>query len=132
MANGKELSEEVIKLADSLGAKLDILTLDEKVLAGEARNRGLELVESDWVFFLDDDAYIISNYFDHLLPLLHKEGIDVIGGPDTAAKNMTTWSEALAIALASPFCTGKTFSRHSSQGKMLKMATEETLTSCNL
>jgi len=132
VANGEVVSDEVKKLANEICEDVHIVDIEQKVLAGEARNIGLEYVKGEWVFFLDDDAYLIGNYFDHLVPLLTKEGIDVIGGPDAPAKNMNSWSEALAIALASPFCTGKTFLRHSSQGKMLKVATEETLTSCNL
>lgn len=132
VANGRPLSIEITKRARSLTNDVEILDLAQLETPGKARNLGLNLVKHDWVFFIDDDAYVLPNYFETLLPLLHDHRIDVLGGPDTAAKDMDSFSQALAIALASPFCTGQTFGRHSRKGRHLIAAKENSLTSCNL
>lgn len=132
VANGVALSESVLTLAKSLTAQVEVITLEAPVLAGKARNEGLKVASGDWVFFIDDDAYVSNNYFSLVLPYLEKPEIDVLGGPDLAAPGMTPFSDALAIALASPFCTGTTYNRHKVVGTKLTKAQEENLTSCNL
>lgn len=132
VANGSPLSQEVENKARSLTESVEILNLAQKENPGRSRNLGVELVEHEWVFLIDDDAYLLPNYFETALPILEQGRIDVLGGPDTPAKGMNSFSVALAIALASPFCTGRTFGRHQSKGKKLIPATEESLTSCNL
>ena len=132
VANGIPLSEEIQVKARSLTESVEILNLPQKETPGRSRNLGVELVKHEWVYLIDDDAYLLPKYFDIALPILAQERIDVLGGPDTAAKGMNAFSDALAIALASPFCTGRTFGRHQAKGKKLVHANEETLTSCNL
>lgn len=132
VANGMALSQTTMEKAKSLTQDLEIIDLSQKETPGKARNLGLKQVRHDWVFLIDDDAYLYPKYFETLLPLLQNEKIDVLGGPDAPAKGMDSFSQALAITLASPFCTGKTYSRHTAKGSQLTAATEETLTSCNL
>lgn len=132
VANGLALSEKVLQKAHSLTSEVAILNLTKIERPGKSRNEGLKLVKYEWVYLIDDDAYLYPKYFETVLPLLELERVDVLGGPDSPAKGMDQFSEALAITLASPFCTGKTFSRHSRVGKQMIPATEETLTSCNL
>ncbi|MBA2405170.1 MAG: glycosyltransferase [Bdellovibrionales bacterium] len=132
VANGLPLSAPVLTLAQSLTPELEVLNLEKKETPGKSRNEGLKLVKNEWVFLIDDDAYVYPKYFETVLPLLSQSRIDVLGGPDAPAKGMDNFSQALAITLASPLCTGKTFSRHISQGKQMIPANEEILTSCNL
>jgi len=132
VANGLELSEAVIQKAHSLTSEVDILHLANKENPGKSRNAGIQLVRYDWVYLIDDDAFLFPGYFGKALPILLQERVDVLGGPDAPARGMDSFSEALAITLASPFCTGKTFSRHKSVGKQMIPAHEEILTSCNL
>lgn len=132
VGNGLPLSEVILAKAQSLGCQIDVLNLPEISTPGTARNQGLALVKQEWVYLLDDDAYLPGTYFGLILPLLDKQGLDVIGGPDSPAKDMEPFSEALAIALSSPFCTGATYARHKVVGSKLVLADEESLTSCNL
>jgi glycosyltransferase involved in cell wall biosynthesis len=132
VANGLPLSDTVIEKAHELTPEVDILNLPQKETPGKSRNEGVKLVKHEWVYLIDDDAYVYPHYFETVLPLLSLERIDVLGGPDSPAKGMDNFSEALAITLSSPLCTGKTFSRHSSIGKQMVPANEEILTSCNL
>lgn len=132
MANGMPLSESIIAKANSLTKHCTLLSSDIQMLPGRARNEAMKSAEGEWIFFIDDDSYVLPNYWETVFPLLENDKIDVLGGPDSAAKGMSALSFSLAIALSSPFCTGATFSRHKSLGKKLVHADEEKLTSCNL
>lgn len=132
VARGQALSPEILNLAREVSLEVLTHATAEKVTPGFARNEGLKLVQTPWVFLIDDDAYLLSGYGDILAPLIANEKVDVLGGPDTPAPKMTAFSQALAITLASPFCTGTTFARHRPLGKNLIPANEEKLTSCNL
>jgi GT2 family glycosyltransferase len=132
VANGLALSQELQDFARSLSGDVEILNLPHKELPGKARNLALEKVRHEWIFFIDDDAYLLPRYFEIVQPLLENEKIEVLGGPDAPAKSMDRFSEALALTLSSPFCTGSTYARHRPKGSDLQPASEEILTSCNL
>ncbi len=132
VANGLPLSSELINKANTLTSECEILTTDHVESPGRSRNLGLERVKYEWVYFLDDDAYLLPRYYEILEPLLKIDKIDVLGGPDSPASGMEPFSEALGVALSSPFCSGSTFARHQSKGRQLIAASEELLTSCNL
>jgi GT2 family glycosyltransferase len=131
-ANGLELSSEVLDKAQSLTQSFSLVQTDTQLKPGEARNKAMESVVGEWIFFLDDDVTILPGYWEHLLPHLSEQKIDVLGGPDSPAKGMNAVSMSLALALSSPFCSGSTFSRHKSIGQKMLVADEEKLSSCNL
>ncbi len=132
VANGKELSQEILDKISSISTNVTILKTESQLTPGKARNLAIESCQNDWIYFLDDDAYILPGYWDTLAPLLEETKIDILGGPDNPASGMNFIGESLAIALSSPLCSGTTFSRHKSFGKKLIVANEENLTSCNL
>lgn len=132
VANGKNLPQDILTKANSLTAFVTLIETDQKVRPGKARNLALEKVEAEWIYFIDDDAFVLPGYWEIALPFLSDSSIDVLGGPDSPAKGMNKFSNALALALSSPFCTGTTFFRHKPYGSKLQYADEEKLTSCNL
>lgn len=132
LANGKELTPKLIQKAQSLTPHFTLLSSDIQMMPGKARNFAMEAVDGEWIYFLDDDAFVLFGYWDIVLPLLSDQKIDVLGGPDSPARGMSDLSLSLALTLSSPFCTGATFSRHTSFGHKLLRADEEKLTSCNL
>lgn len=132
ISNGMPLRDDLRSLAESLSPYLRVIETVDKETPGKARNQGLAVSQGDWIFFLDDDAYLLPHYWETISPYLQEPTIDVIGGPDTRARGMGAFANALGIALASPFCTGTTFARHFSLGKKLIIADEEKLSSCNL
>lgn len=130
--NGKELSPEIKAKAESLTNQFTLLSSDIQLTPGKARNIAMESVQGEWIFFLDDDAFLLPNYWDVIGPLLQDPKIEVVGGPDAPAGGMNALSLSLALTLSSPFCTGATFGRHKSFGTKLQYADEERLSSCNL
>jgi glycosyltransferase involved in cell wall biosynthesis len=132
VANGKELNSDLKSKASALTSNFILIDTDEIFPPGKARNQAVLSAEGEWIFFLDDDAIVLPGYWEIALPLLKETKIDVLGGPDSPAEGMNTLGMALALTLASPFCTGATFVRHKPQGRKLLPADEEKLTSCNL
>lgn len=132
LANGKELPPFILEKAGSLGARLDLLSSEVLLTPGKARNLALRSAVGEWVFFIDDDAYVTPEYWPTVLPVLGDPKVDVLGGPDFPAEGMSAFSLSLAITLSSPFCTGATVARHRPSGTKMVPATEEKLTSCNL
>lgn len=132
VGNGQPLSEEIKSRALGLTEEVDFLEFEQKETPGRSRNLGLALVKHEWVYFIDDDAFVLPCYWQTVLPLLDQSRLDVLGGPDSPAPGMQNFSMALAITLTSPFCTGLTSRRHASRGKELVHIDEEGLTSCNL
>jgi succinoglycan biosynthesis protein ExoA len=132
LANGSELSPETLSHANKASGKFILLQSDTVLTPGKARNVAIESATGEWVFFIDDDAYLIPGYRDIADALLNEEKIEIFGGPDSPAKGMNAFSYSLSLALSSPFCTGNTFGRHKSFGSKLLLVDEEKLTSCNL
>lgn len=132
LCNGETLSDELLTKARSLTHSFTLIPSEEKLTPGRARNLAMESVEGEWIFFLDDDAYVLPGYWELANILMKEPKVDVFGGPDAPAKGMNSLATALALALTSPFCTGTTFARHKPQGKKLQYSDEDRLTSCNL
>lgn len=132
VANGFPLSDSIISKAKGLTSEFDLVELSTAQSEGRAKNLARELVKYDWIFFLGEDVYLLPKYFDTLMPLLSQDKIDILGGPDIPAKKMSYLADAFAMALSSPFCTGKTFARHRSVGKLIIPADEKKLNACNL
>lgn len=132
MCNGEVLSQKVLDFLPGLTPHTKILHSEQKLNPGAARNTAVREASGEWLFFIDDDAYVLNNYWEIVLPLLFEHSYDVIGGPDAIPPGMSGFSTSLALALSSPFCTGTTFNRHKPTGTKIRPADEEILTSCNL
>lgn len=65
----KEQSLDVIK-------KVKIINQENRGLSG-ARNSGIKIAQGDFLYFLDSDDYIATDFFDKILPILD-DSIDII------------------------------------------------------
>jgi succinoglycan biosynthesis protein ExoA len=132
LGNGEALSPAIREKARGLTEHVVFLETAAPLAPGAARNLALREAQGEWLFFIDDDAVVLPGYWEVLFPLLAEEKVDVLGGPDAPAAGMNALGTALALALASPFCTGTTYARHRAIGIQLRSADEQRLTSCNL
>jgi glycosyltransferase involved in cell wall biosynthesis len=132
VVNGGQLSSELTQKVKSIAPNFSLIENQAQLPPGKARNLGLSETKGQWIFFLDDDAYLLPSYWEELFPLLSNPKIDVLGGPDVPPPHMNSFSLSLALSLSSPFCTGPTFGRHKPLGQRLRTADEEILSSCNL
>ena len=84
----------------------------------------------DWVFFLDDDAFVPANYFEVIAPHLNSE-LAALGGPNLTPPTATRFSRATGAALSSRWATYCTVARYRAEGST-RAAGEESLILCNL
>lgn len=100
---------------------------------GRARNLGLAELTGEWVFFLDDDAQVPPNYWQHWQATLAQlPRADVIGGIDSAPPESQGLARAVSISMSSYLCLGPTSERHKKISSTPYLADETKLTSCNL
>ncbi len=132
LINGDVASSELKKRLSTQFSNLTILE-EKRLTPGQARNLALNHITGEWIFFIDDDAYIPSDYGKDVSQLLetHPEW-ECFGGPDSMPLDSNYFQESLALALASPFCTGPTYKRHYSHQAEIFSGSERDLTSCHL
>lgn len=133
VSNGEVLDERIKDYITDSFSHFQIIETPNRLAPGEARNVAIKVTrDSEWFFFLDDDAYLAPDYWDVAQKYLLLKETDVLGGPDMAPADMSYFAQAVSTVLTSPFCTGLTFSRHYPLGKRIQFATEENLTSAQL
>lgn len=131
--NGGDLATSTVieKFTPALRAKVTVMQL-EPMLPAAARNRLLPYVTTDWVFFLDDDAYVDEHFlieFD-CLRKAHAEAV-AIGGPNLTPPHSNALQRATGAALSSRFATYVSYARYRKSGG-IRLCGEEALILCNL
>ncbi len=98
----------------------------------EVRNIMVSEAEGEWVFFLDDDAYVDKNLFQTFQDLREKFPKSIVfGGPNLNPPNSNLFQTACSLALASPMATWVSSSRYR-KGERGRSCGEEALILCNL
>ncbi|MBK24001.1 MAG: hypothetical protein CME70_08375 [Halobacteriovorax sp.] len=104
----------------------------KKTNPGEARNLGAVDIESEYLFFLDDDTILPFDYFDQIKKIFEEnENLEIFGGPDANYPNSNNWEKALSIALKSPLATANTRYRHRTDLEP-NTSSEKKLILCNM
>lgn len=104
----------------------------ERVSPAAARNRVLEACQGDWVFFIDDDAYVDAGHladFARTAALWPKAA--VIGGPNLTPPESSRFQRAVGAALSSRLATYLSSARYRSRGET-RPCGETELILCNL
>jgi len=106
--------------------------LGDGLTPGDARNRLLENENTDWVYFIDDDAFVDSHLFTKFRDAAMKHpDTSVIGGPNLTPSGSPCFQTHLGAALSSRFATFKTVDRYLAFGQA-RACGEEALILCNL
>lgn len=100
-----------------------------KTTPSSARNYGVTKAKGEYLFFLDDDCTLPSDYFSSMD---FEQNWDVLGGPDQTPVKASGLQEVIGQALSSPLCMGPTYKRHTIKGGYLKDSSEKSLILCNL
>lgn len=99
-----------------------------------ARNQLLGFVQptTDWVLFIDDDAFVEPDYFKKFIALhAQHPQVSAIGGPNLTPPAASFFEKATGAALSSRFATFLSYARYRAVGKA-RPCNEEALILCNL
>lgn len=112
---------------------LQITTLDKAVTPAAARNHLLNLANSSFVFFMDDDVELPPNIFIHFLQLNKSmPAIDVWGGPNLTPHSSSQEKLDNGWFVAQPLIVGPVARRYSLSGKNFLPGNQFNLMLCNL
>lgn len=104
----------------------------KKVNPGEARNLATKQIDTDYIFFLDDDTILPFDYFEQISEIFsNNKNLSIFGGPDANYPNSKKWGKALSMALMSPLATANTRFRHIT-GTESNLADSKKLILCNM
>lgn len=71
-------TRDVILSKQALHSNLILLDQPRNMYSGAARNRGLEVASSDYIWFVDSDDMVKPNMAKHLLDLAYQESLDLL------------------------------------------------------
>ena len=87
--------------------RLNMQVVYEKYLpVSNARNRGAEKANGEWLIFLDSDCLIPPDYLRVVGEAIERENPDAFGGPDAAHESFTDIQKAISYSMTSLFTTG--------------------------
>lgn len=107
--------------------------IEEGLNPSENRNRGIEKSSEEYLIFLDDDAFINSDYLKKINEFFKKiPEADLVGGPQlTPLRGEKFFARASGAVLTSSFGSFRVNKRYR-KTKEIRNANEEDLTSANL
>jgi GT2 family glycosyltransferase len=134
--NGKDAETltalERLISSPSAQSRVRYVQLPEGLTPGHARNQLLQNEKADWIYFIDDDAFVDPGIFDRFLENAQKNpAAGVIGGPNLTPDGSAGFQKNLGAALSSRFATFKTVDRYLAFGET-RLCGEEALILCNL
>ena len=108
----------------------------EKTTPAEARNHAIKQSCAKWLYFIDDDSWVESDYFNKAKKYLNDSSdVAAFGGPDLTPTGSTVFQSAIGKTLTSPLATATTRYRHKSHkssGFAFEECDEKKLILCNL
>jgi glycosyltransferase involved in cell wall biosynthesis len=123
---------ELVEAYQQKNAMIEVYRMSEKFLPGEARNKGLLSVTDDWIYFIDDDAYVEPGFFQSAALHLKNPGLMAFGGPNLTPKASNFLSQLSQLAFESPFGSGGVFRRYKKDLANAQSCDESSLILCNL
>jgi glycosyltransferase involved in cell wall biosynthesis len=102
--------------------------------AAAARNRALVLAHAEWIYFIDDDAYVDPDFLEKFLELAKSSPMAaVIGGPNLTDRMSSPFQRASGAVLGSRFAASHSATRYAlKRGHRRFICGEESLISCSL
>lgn len=128
----KETSNVLRELRKSApNVRLNIVEFDERLTPAACRNRLLGHTHGDWIYFLDDDAYVDPDFFTKFSGLKDLDAFAAVGGPNLNPPGADAFQTTASRALASRFATYFSSARYVPLGEA-RVCSEEALILCNL
>lgn len=130
IVNG-EGNQETLDVLKQYPKFFRVLKINES-FPGEARNHAIREARFEWLFFLDDDAYLPESTFTNIERILRKfPDYDVLGGPNLTPPTSNSFQAAAGKALASRFGAHHSSRRFKEQAGKGQCG-EEAVMLCNL
>jgi hypothetical protein len=130
-ANSKKALQE---LSDETQKIMTITQLKEPVTPAEGRNCLLRDLTCEWVYFIDDDAFVPQEHFlnfSEILEANRNKNLVAIGGPNLTPPSTGSFQKSTGVALSSRFATWASNARYQPE-ESARPATELDLILCNL
>jgi len=123
---------QIKELAEAISPAAARNRLIAQIMArNEVRGEAAQTV--DWLFFLDDDAFVDPGFFVEFLNSMRRlPKVDVLGGPNLTPAGSTSFQRACGVALASRFGSAESSSRYYAHYGHRTHCGEEALILCNL
>ena len=119
--------------AQTASITYEILSISSPLRPSAARNRVLSLAQGEWLFFIDDDAFIGPDFFMTFLATLRREpNCSVIGGPNLTPLGSTLFQKASGAALSSRFGASASCVRYKPRSIESRRCGDESLILCNM
>ena len=111
--------------------KFDFKIIQEQVHKCRARNIGIESVNSDVIYFLDDDTFMEQDNIKILQEKFNLYPVGVIGGSNLTPKNSSRFQKLVGFMLSTPLMSYKMCNRYLSTGTD-RFTDDTELILCNL
>jgi glycosyltransferase involved in cell wall biosynthesis len=121
---------EGLRRADRRGLIRPVV-FDQRLTPSTCRNRLLRSARGEWIYFVDDDAYVSEDFFSIWAVSPLRRDFDAIGGPNLNPPRSNAFQEAASRALASPFATYFSSARYVAD-RAAGPCSEESVILCNL
>lgn len=113
------------------GGLLHIHLGSQRQTPAACRNELLQFTRGEWIYFLDDDAYVDPDFFQKFTANPLRGTCAAIGGPNLNPPESDFFQMSCGQALASRFATYFSSARYTPRGP-LRLCSEEALILCNL
>ena len=113
-------------------SNIKFIVLKEKVNKSDARNIGIEKIDSEYIYFLDDDTFIDKNNIEIITDKVTKYPfIGIIGGPNLNPPLSLRFQKITGLLLSSFFISYKMNARYYPKG-VDRLTDDTELILCNL
>jgi hypothetical protein len=134
--NGRDEESKriLLDLQTIFGAQnLSVEYRDEALSPSAARNHLVKDASEDWLYFLDDDAYVPEGIFVRFVETASRfAAAAAIGGPNLLPPDSGSVQRATDLVLTSPLGTHASAARYSARGLEPRKCSEASLILCNL
>lgn len=111
---------------------LNVQVLSSKLFPGGARNQLIQQLDSQWLFFVDDDVTVATDLLSELSLLLNQHpNASVFGGPNLTPKGSSFFQKISGDFFSNPIVCGPFAKRYSPKG-LATQGNESNLILCGL
>ena len=134
VVNGYDRETELaISRWRQVNSRVSFVALSSPQPCGYARNSGIVAGRGEWVYFIDDDAFVADDFFSRFEKVLStSKDLMVVGGPNVTPKNQSAFQRSVGQVVASKLASGPFSRRYRVDSEEICEADDRDLILCNL